>query len=112
MTCSQDHRCVPARTRFWKFWNALMVAGILACPAGLFAHPMGNFSISHYAGIHVGQGFIELHYLIDMAEIPTFQEFQQNDLVAQADDPRVRSYLSNQAEAFRKGLFLTLNGKP
>ncbi|HKW33840.1 MAG TPA: sulfite exporter TauE/SafE family protein, partial [Candidatus Acidoferrum sp.] len=47
-----------------------------------------------------------------MAEIPTFQEFQQNDLVAQADDPRVRSYLSNQAEAFRKGLFLTLNGKP
>ena len=112
MTCSQNHRRRPARPRFWELWSALVVAGLLLFPAGLFAHPMGNFSISHYAGIRVDQGFIELQYLIDMAEIPTFQEFQQNDLVAQADDPRVRSYLSSQAEAFKKGLLVTVNGQP
>ena len=55
------------------------------------AHPMGNFSISHYAGIRVEPDYIELRYLIDMAEIPTFQEMQQNNFAARADDQRVRA---------------------
>jgi ABC-type nickel/cobalt efflux system permease component RcnA len=92
------------------------VAGVIVCflwcsPVS-FAHPMGNFSINHYAGIHIDQGFIELRYLIDMAEIPTFQEMQQKGFAAKADDPRVRAYLSKQAEEFRKGLFLTVNDQP
>ena len=37
-----------------------------------FAHPMGNFSVSHYARFEVtGQG-VELVYALDLAEIPTF----------------------------------------
>jgi len=76
------------------------------------AHPMGNFSISHYAGIRVEQGYIELRYLIDMAEIPAFQEMQQNNFVARADDQRVRAYLSRQAGVFKEGLLMTLNGQP
>jgi len=91
---------------------AVVIVCLLWCSPVNFAHPMGNFSISHYAGIHVEQGFIELRYLIDMAEIPTFQEMQRNDFVAKADDPRVRAYLSMQAEEFKKGLFLTVNGRP
>lgn len=89
----------------------LAACWLLSCPAS-FAHPMGNFSISHYAGIHIEQGFIELRYLIDLAEIPAFQEMQQNDIVARVDDPRVLAYLSRQAEVFKKGLLLTLNGQP
>ena len=73
---------------------------------------MGNFSISRYAGITIEGRFVEVRYFIDMAEIPTFQEIQQNSMVAQSDDPRVRSYLSSQAEAFRKNLLVTLNGQP
>jgi ABC-type nickel/cobalt efflux system permease component RcnA len=73
---------------------------------------MGNFSISHYAGIRVEQGFVELRYLVDMAEIPTFQEIQKNTIVAQADDARVLGYLSKQAEVFKEGLLITLNGQP
>src|SRR5262249_32770001 len=72
----------------------------------------GNFSINHYSGIYVEQRFIEFRYLIDMAEIPTFQELQRNDLMAQADDPRVRAYLAAQVESFRKNLLVILNGKP
>lgn len=93
--------------------SLLAVAATLAMlPISSSAHPMGNFSISHYADITIGGRFVEVRYFIDMAEIPTFQEFQQNNIVAQADDPRVRSYLLSQAEAFRKGLLLTLNGQP
>jgi hypothetical protein len=34
---------------------------------------MGNFSISHYTAIQIEPGVIRLRYLVDLAEIPTFQ---------------------------------------
>lgn len=72
---------------------------------------MGNFSISHYAAIRVEPGYIELQYLIDMAEIPTFQELQQAGISAKADDPRVQVYLVGRAESLKEGLHLTINGE-
>jgi len=99
-----------------RVMRALMAAvaalALAFSPIPSSAHPMGNFSISHYAGIRIERDFIEVQYLIDMAEIPTFQEFQQTGVVAQADDSRTQSYLSKQAEAFKKGLLLTLSGQP
>jgi ABC-type nickel/cobalt efflux system permease component RcnA len=91
--------------------SVLAACWLLTSPAS-FAHPMGNFSISHYAGIRVEHGFIEIRYLIDMAEIPTFQEIQQNGLVTKPDDNKTRSYVSKQAETLKTGLTLTLNGRP
>jgi len=103
---------VPANVSFVRRFLATIAAlGLALFPVSSSAHPMGNFSISHYAAIRLEQGFIELRYLIDMAEIPSFQEIQQNSIVAQADDPRVLAYLAKQAEVFRKGLLLTLNGQ-
>ena len=93
-------------------FSAFVFCLLLAFPPGTLAHPMGNFSINHYCGIRVEPSSVELRFLIDMAEIPTFQELQQNSIVAQADDPRVRTYLAAQAESFRKNLLLTLNGEP
>jgi ABC-type nickel/cobalt efflux system permease component RcnA len=102
---------VLAKTRIVRHFLAV-AAALALLPAPSRAHPMGNFSISRYAGITIDGHFVELRYFIDMAEIPTFQEMQQNSMVAQSDDPRVRSYLSSQAEAFRKNLLVTLNGQP
>jgi nickel/cobalt exporter len=85
---------------------------LILFPLPSLAHPMGNFSVSHYAGIRVEPGYIELRYLIDMAEIPTFQEMQQNNFEARADDQRARIYLSKRAEIFKEGLRITLNGQP
>ena len=84
----------------------------LACSAASFAHPMGNFSISHYAGIRIQDGYLELDYILDEAEIPTFQEMQRTGLVANASDPSVVSYLSDEAAAFKTGLRLELDGSP
>ncbi|HEX8765446.1 MAG TPA: hypothetical protein VF740_09815, partial [Candidatus Acidoferrum sp.] len=95
-----------------SIFAAIAALTLILIPLPLSAHPMGNFSISHYAGIRVEPGFIELRYLIDMAEIPTFQEMQENNFVAQAYDQRVRAYLSKQGEVFKEGLLLTLNGQP
>jgi nickel/cobalt transporter (NicO) family protein len=51
---------------------------LLLMPRLAFAHPMGNFSINHYTRIVPQTNSIVLEYIIDMAEIPTFQEMQQN----------------------------------
>ncbi len=37
------------------------------------AHPMGNFSVNHYSRLHFLQSGVELTYVLDLAEIPTFQ---------------------------------------
>jgi len=68
------------------------------------AHPMGNFSVSHYSGITINRSSIDLRYLLDIAEIPTFQEMQQSDTQSPA-------YLTAKSFELVKGLRLTLNGK-
>ena len=37
-------------------------------------HPLGNFSINHLAVVSSAHGDVRVHYVLDQAEIPTFQE--------------------------------------
>ena len=89
----------------------LLVALILAGPTPGSAHPLGNFSISQYAGIHIGDDAITLRYFIDMAEIPTFQELQTREIPADPGDPRTSRYLRATAETLKKGLVLEVDGR-
>src|SRR2546426_874099 len=52
---------------------------LLAAMAAVFAyaHPMGNFSVNHYGRFEPVPGGVKLHYVVDLAEIPTFELFQQ-----------------------------------
>src|SRR5580700_11761949 len=63
--------------------------------ATLCAHPMGNFSVSHYARIEVSGSGTEIRYVLDLAEIPSFELLQQWGL--SADSPR--DQLDRKAEA-------------
>jgi hypothetical protein len=87
---------------YWRhlYIDALVVCGVLMSSACL-AHPMGNFSINHYAGIRFAQDSIEMRYVIDMAEIPTFQEIQQSGLVTSPKDASARGYIAKQEEALK-----------
>jgi len=38
------------------------------------AHPLGNFSINHLVQVSVTPARVQLRYILDQAEIPTFQE--------------------------------------
>jgi len=71
-------------------WPLLFVLTATLC-----AHPMGNFSVSHYARIEVSGGGAEIRYVLDLAEIPSFQLLQQWGL--SADSPR--NLLDAKAEA-------------
>jgi ABC-type uncharacterized transport system, permease component len=90
----------------------LLTAWIMIVPNSATAHPLGNFSISHYSGIRVSKDAIELRYMIDMAEIPTFQEIQESGIEPKAGDPSLEAYLARKAEILRDGLALEVNGKP
>ena len=89
-------------------WAVVLVA---FAPAWASAHPLGNFSISHYAGIRVGTDAIEITYVIDMAEIPTFQEIQETGIVPDPGHPGVSVYLRRKAEGLAQGLHLEVNGR-
>ncbi len=52
---------------------ALGMVATVALPAIAFAHPLGNFTVNHYAGLRVTSSGVHLDVVIDRAEIPTFQ---------------------------------------
>jgi nickel/cobalt exporter len=60
---------------------ALMVGllGLAVGAPGAGAHPLGNFSINHLVEVGVTDRQVELRYLLDQAEIPTFQERGRSD---------------------------------
>ena len=92
--------------------SLLLIAGLLSiAPGNLLAHPMGNFSISHYAAIHMERDTVELRYVIDMAEIPTYQEMQRTGIVAQEGDSSLAPYLIQQSAALGGGLFMEIDGR-
>lgn len=81
------------------------LTALTAAMAG--AHPMGNFSINHYSRITAGAGRVDVRYVIDMAEIPTVSEKAAIDAAGSQD-----KYLSTEAETFRQGLSLSVDGRP
>src|SRR5262245_28205036 len=73
----QMHTIAPLRRVVTALLLGLLAPAGAPRPAG--AHPMGNFSISHYSEITVAPGEARLQYALDLAEIPTFQARQQMD---------------------------------
>jgi nickel/cobalt transporter (NicO) family protein len=51
----------------------LVVAAALLAPAAASAHPLGNFTINRFSRVEVSGHRLYVRYVLDMAEIPTFQ---------------------------------------
>jgi nickel/cobalt exporter len=102
-----NNRCRHLRSKLVLFLFVLLLTG-----ARSFAHPMGNFSVNHYSKVTIKQGSLEVVYLIDMAEIPTFQEVRQFNLTPRADDPTTTQYLETQEQLLKQGLSLEADGQP
>jgi nickel/cobalt transporter (NicO) family protein len=45
----------------------------LALPVAASAHPLGNFTINRFSRVEVAGPRVYVHYVLDLAEIPTFQ---------------------------------------
>jgi ABC-type nickel/cobalt efflux system permease component RcnA len=58
---------------------AVALAALLALPAVAGAHPLGNFSVNHLTEVSVSADRVDVRYVLDQAEIPTFQERDLGD---------------------------------
>jgi ABC-type nickel/cobalt efflux system permease component RcnA len=76
---------------------ALALAAIV--PAVAMAHPLGNFTVNKYTRLDLGRSDVSVRYVLDMAEIPTFQRRQ---IVDANGDGRIST-----AEAARESRRLT-----
>ena len=57
---------------------ALVAFVAIALPAAdADAHPLGNFSVNHLTRVAVTNDSVQLRYILDIAEIPTFQARRQ-----------------------------------
>ena len=52
---------------------AFAVAAALVLPAAAAAHPLGNFTVNRFSRIEVSGPRLYVLYVLDLAEIPTFQ---------------------------------------
>jgi ABC-type nickel/cobalt efflux system permease component RcnA len=76
----------------------LAALAALLVPSTASAHPLGNFTVNHYAGIELAGSRIYVHYALDVAEIPTYQ------LGSEIRSPRYPGKLARDLE-------LTVDGK-
>jgi nickel/cobalt transporter (NicO) family protein len=83
----------------------LMLLAAWAVPSVASAHPLGNFTVNHYARLEPAADVVRVVYVLDMSEIPTFQEKPRF-----APDPD--GYVDARAEQIRQNLHLELNGRP
>jgi nickel/cobalt exporter len=75
---------------------------LAALPATAGAHPLGNFSVNHLSTVSVSDNRVDVRYVLDQAEIPTFQE---------RGVPDAELLRRKQAEVQRR-LVLTVDGRP
>jgi ABC-type nickel/cobalt efflux system permease component RcnA len=80
---------------------ALVVLVALAGPVAASAHPLGNFTVNRYSELDVAGNLVYVVYVLDLAEIPTFQAGGRRGIHA---EPYARRIGAN--------LHLTVDGKP
>ena len=93
-------------------------ASLLALGAGLaasaaLAHPLGNFTTNQLAQVRIDEGQARVHYVLDQAEIPTFQQIQRFDASGNGtiEGAERRPLLASDLAEISSGLELTADGE-
>jgi ABC-type nickel/cobalt efflux system permease component RcnA len=75
-----------------------------------FAHPMGNFSVSHYAKLQPSANGVQLEYVLDLAEIPTFELLRDWKIDRTAPQAELDRHAAAQAHLWLKNLAISVDG--
>ena len=78
---------------------AVAALGVAAAPAA--AHPLGNFSVNHVTQVRISADRVDVRYLLDQAEIPTFRERGLSDAAV----------LGRKRDEVARRLVLTVDGR-
>jgi nickel/cobalt transporter (NicO) family protein len=89
---------------------AVLLAGVAvlaaAAPAVAEAHPLGNFTVNRYSLVELGKGSVNVTFVLDEAEIPTFQA-----LGGQPTRERAQAWAAARVATFAQRLHLTVDGR-
>jgi nickel/cobalt transporter (NicO) family protein len=83
---------------------------ILSSPKEAEAHPLGNFTINHYSRLEFADEAAHITYVLDLAEIPTFQQRRLLDTNGDGNlsDAEAAAYLDAELPNLLEGLRLTV----
>jgi len=93
---------------------ACAAVACLAVPGGALAHPLGNFTINQLVQVRIDRGEARVHYVLDQAEVPTFQQLQRfdDDGSGAIDTAAEEGQVSDELLAeISSGLRLTADGR-
>ncbi len=78
------------------------------------AHPLNNFSVNKFTRIEVEKNRVRLKCVLDMAEIPAFQESQKidTDKNGTLGEAELKNYLENLTPQFAASLNLLIDEQP
>ncbi|MGE0126643.1 MAG: sulfite exporter TauE/SafE family protein [Blastocatellales bacterium] len=98
----------------WILIFAILPVWTVSLTGPAVAHPLGNFTINHFARIESGVNQARIRYVVDLAEIPTFQESQKADLDSDGalTEVELNAYLDQVTPGYLAGLKLTDDGAP
>jgi nickel/cobalt exporter len=75
------------------------------------AHPMGNFSVSHYTRIEpTASNGVQVKYVLDLAELPTFELIQKAGLKQDTPLAELKALAEKEARQWGEGLRFRANG--
>src|SRR5262245_63927946 len=109
------YRFAKRRLRMASSWLfAFSSVSVLGLTDAATAHPLRNFTINHFARIESGVAAARIRYVVDVAEIPTFQESQKADLDRDGNltEAELNGYLDLVTPGYMAGLKLMIDGAP
>src|SRR5258707_1389659 len=95
--------------------TALAAVALLAVIVPLAeAHPLGNFTVNQYTRLDIARQDVSVRYVLDMAEIPTFQRRQTVDANHDGRISTAEAALESRrlVAIVAPHLHLTADGKP
>jgi nickel/cobalt transporter (NicO) family protein len=92
----------------------LVVLILLATAAIAQAHPLGNFTVNRFSGLEFTKDALTVHYVVDMAEIPTYQELSRLDPTNKENPTaqRLQTFADSLGRRIAAGVSMTADGKP
>jgi ABC-type nickel/cobalt efflux system permease component RcnA len=74
------------------------------------AHPLGNFTINHIVKLRQAGDSLQIRYVLDMAEIPTFAVMRSRSVSGKLDAAGLRSWAASEVAVVTGGLVIQADG--
>ncbi|HLJ84534.1 MAG TPA: hypothetical protein VKT51_10215 [Candidatus Eremiobacteraceae bacterium] len=92
------------------FCASIAIAIAMWCSPAL-AHPLGNFTINHLVKVRQSGNHLDIRYVLDMAEIPTFSVMRARSASASLDQAGLRAWAHDETQLVIDGLDVESGGR-